>query len=493
MTTRYFDITDVLFYVKKESSISGIQRVSFEVIRRMVQRYGSEKVRVCYWDKGRRDYLAMPSDFVADMEEFDHDVLSTVFFGSKVRLLENTAPSLERYRSHRGKYWFHYAQRLLNAYRGNESHFLRAGATLEEWRSFRAGTSPRDKDYDLGRIPRSSVFGQARPGDQLVVLGGTWAIDGLEQALRRLHRDNGVEITQMVHDLIPIKTPEHIAGDFAPAFYHWLRTLPDYCSAFLANSRNTALDLKEFLVEVGSDHPVHTVPLAQEFVAAAESPPGAIHGPDGPYKRRVERTLLMRREILNLTKVPYVLVVGTVESRKNSWRLAQVWQRLCRDEGLEMPRLVFAGKRGWLNDDFDAMMTATGNLDGWVQFASRPTDAELRHLYENCLFTATVSLYEGWGLPIGESLHFGKTAVVADNSAMPEVGGALVEYCDAGSLESMTAAFRRLIADPAHRQALEAKIAATRLRRWDDVAGDLVELFSDEEDAAAERPRAASA
>ena len=77
-------------------------------------------------------------------------------------------------------------------------------------------------------------------------------------------------------------------------------------------------------------------------------------------------------------------------------------------------------------------------------------------------------------MPIGESLGFGKTAVVADNSAMPEVGGDLVEYCDAGSISSIAAACRRLIADPERRTALEAKIAATDLRGWDDVAADYI-------------------
>jgi len=123
-------------------------------------------------------------------------------------------------------------------------------------------------------------------------------------------------------------------------------------------------------------------------------------------------------------------------------------------------------------------MEASGNLGGWVQFAERPTDAELAYLYETCVFTAMVSFYEGWGLPIGEGLHFGKTGVVARNSSMPEVGGDMVEYCDAHSLNSIHAAVRKLIADPTHRAALEAKITATDLRSWDDVTLDFVNKLS---------------
>ena len=174
-----------------------------------------------------------------------------------------------------------------------------------------------------------------------------------------------------------------------------------------------------------------------------------------------------------------MLVVGTLESRKNLWRLVQAWDRLTREDGLEMPRLIFAGKQGWFNEDLMDWMRASGNLRGWVQFVEGPTDAELAYLYRNCLFTATVSLYEGWGLPIGESLGFGKTAVVADNSAMPEVGGDLVTYCDATSIASIADACRKLIAEPAQREALEAKIAATDLRGWDDVAADYIEALTE--------------
>jgi glycosyltransferase involved in cell wall biosynthesis len=49
-------------------------------------------------------------------------------------------------------------------------------------------------------------------------------------------------------------------------------------------------------------------------------------------------------------------------------------------------------------------------------------------LYQNCLMTVYPSLYEGWGLPIGESLHFGKLCLASDTSSMPEIAGGLIDY-----------------------------------------------------------------
>ncbi|MCX7561849.1 glycosyltransferase family 1 protein [Sulfitobacter sp. F26204] len=477
MKTHFFDVTDIVLYVEKETSVSGIQRVSFEVIKRMVDRHGTDHVRLSYWDRARRDYVSIPSGFIAEMDEFDPDILSAVFFGRGARSRQETPPTLERYRNRPLKYWFHYLRSSYHAARGNELHFNKHNSSIADWYDFKTGiaTEPEPKSYEMERTLVSKI---AQRGDRLVVLGATWAIDGLDACFEGLADKQGVEISQLIHDLIPIITPEHIAGDFAQEFYRWLKTSTGYCTSYFANSRNTARDLAAFMKEIGVERPIETVPLAQKFTVVEQKAVKAIKGPDGPYKARVDRTLGLRRDILNLSKVPFVLVVGTMESRKNIWRLAQAWQRMSREEGLNLPKLVFAGKPGWYNDDFNQLMQATGNLGGWVQFADRPNDTELGYLYETCVFTAMVSFYEGWGLPIGESLSFGKTAVVADNSSMPEVGGDMVEYCDAHSLDSIHAACRKLITEPDHRAMLEARIAAAKLRTWDDVTGDFVDLLS---------------
>ncbi len=475
MRTHFFDVTDIMLYVEKETSISGIQRVSFEVIKRFVERHGTKTVRLSYWDRTRRDYVSIASDFVASMEEFDPDVLSTVFFGRAARSRSETAPTLDRYRNRPLKYHFHFMRRSYHALRGNEAHFTKHDSSISEWRNYRADAlpEPEPRIRDLERVLVSQI---AKKGDRLVVLGATWAIDGLDDCFQRLKDRCGMSISQLIHDLIPIITPEHIAGDFSQEFYRWLKTSTGYCNSYFANSQNTANDLAAFMGEIGVTRPIHIIPLAQKFSVME---PAAMTAEPGTYKARVNQSLGMQRHILNLSKVPFVLVVGTMESRKNLWRLAQAWRRMIEEQTLDLPKLVFAGKPGWYNDDFNLLMQSTGNLGGWIQIADRPTDTELAFLYETCVFTAMVSVYEGWGLPIGESLSFGKTAVVADNSSMPEVGGDMVEYCEAHSIDSIYSACRKLIVDPDHRAALEAKIATTQLRTWGDVTADFVDILAD--------------
>ena len=467
----FFDVTDIALYVERETTISGIQRVSLEVIRRMVQRHGPDRVKLALWDRKAQSYVALEAGALTGMETFDADVLAQIFTGRAVRAAETVPRVLARYRTSRPKYVFHYLLTEVQAWRGNTRYFEKRGSTLEAW--------PRDKTQ--ARQASAGGLKAAAPtvrrpvreilsdGDQIIIMGPTWDMPELGTHLSMLKQDHGARVSLLVHDLIPLIKPAHIAGDFSKTFHDWLLGSGEYCARYFANSENTAKDLRQFLAEKQIELPVNVVPLAQAL-GAEPVPPAS----EGSFEARLNHIKGVRRHILRMAKTPYVLVVGTMESRKNLWRLLQVWARLAQDRDMDAPRLVLAGRIGWHIEDVQDMLRATSNLQGWVSIAERPSDRELAYLYENCDFTAMVSLYEGWGLPIGEGLSFGKTGVVADNSAMPEVGQDLVEYCDAHSISSIYQACRKLISDPTHKAALEAKIAQTALRNWDDVASDFV-------------------
>ncbi|MDF1726927.1 MAG: glycosyltransferase family 1 protein [Sulfitobacter sp.] len=466
--TLFFDITDILTYLRAESTISGIQRVSFEIIKRTCAQVGKDSVKLTFLDRASGEYLSVPPDVIIEMRDFDPLAFRQFFPEIKGRVVHEH-PTLKRYQGKALKYAFHYLKQSHAARTGNEKPFRRVGSSIAVWDEYYG------KQKTLQVTPRIPVSKIAKEGDALIVLGATWNTEGWEKRMVQLRDSNRMVVYQLVHDLIPLLLPGHINGDFARQFHTWLTTSMSYCSAYIANSRNTAKDLRSFLDHHGFYPPIKVMPLAQKFTI-----PEALAGDDldADLPKDLVKILQIKRETANIAKTPYVLVVGTRESRKNLWRLAVAWQRLVQDETIEMPKLVFAGRSGWLNGDLERLLESTGNLGGWVEIANAPSDAELEFLYENCLFTAMVSLYEGWGLPIGESLSFGKTGVVADNSSMPEVGGDLVEYCKADSIASIASAVRKLVSDPAHREALEARIAATDLRDWDDVTADLIEIVN---------------
>ena len=55
-------------------------------------------------------------------------------------------------------------------------------------------------------------------------------------------------------------------------------------------------------------------------------------------------------------------------------------------------------------------------------------DAELAAFYAHADFTVYPSRYEGWGLPVAESLANGKMCIASDASSIPEIAGDLIDY-----------------------------------------------------------------
>lgn len=80
------------------------------------------------------------------------------------------------------------------------------------------------------------------------------------------------------------------------------------------------------------------------------------------------------------------------------------------------PMLVLVGRSGWKIQQLGAFLDATGNVHGQVFQMGDASDGEVAWLYQHCQFTVFPSSYEGWGLPVGESLWFGKPVICFENS-----------------------------------------------------------------------------
>jgi len=156
-----------------------------------------------------------------------------------------------------------------------------------------------------------------------------------------------------------------------------------------------------------------------------------------------------------------VLCVGTIEIRKNHHLLLDVWeQMLATRPRATVPELVVVGRRGWLYDETYARLTRTPAFAGVVHLVEGATDAELAWCYEHAAFTCVPSFYEGWGLPVSESLAFATPCISSDAASLPEAGQGLTDLLDPYD----TAAWRDRICalwdDPAARAARADAIAA---------------------------------
>ena len=134
-----------------------------------------------------------------------------------------------------------------------------------------------------------------------------------------------------------------------------------------------------------------------------------------------------------------------------------MWRRMI-EEGDDPPHLICVGRLGWKSIGFISTVVENGYLGGRVHLLREICDADLKMLYSRCLFTLCPSVYEGWGLPVGEALAMGKICVCSDRASLPEVAGEFGVYIDIDDRDGSLAVIRGLLNDSAERARLEAEI-----------------------------------
>jgi len=143
-------------------------------------------------------------------------------------------------------------------------------------------------------------------------------------------------------------------------------------------------------------------------------------------------------------------------------------------ELLDSHRFVFAGKKGWLEEQH-ALPRALepARAAGKIMFTGFVGDEIKYALLAGAEATLYPSLFEGFGLPVLESLSAGTPCVASWSSSIPEVGGTLCSYFDPLSAADMLRATlemlgRRKIEGEALRQRCRAHAARFT---WDAAAG----------------------
>ena len=91
--------------------------------------------------------------------------------------------------------------------------------------------------------------------------------------------------------------------------------------------------------------------------------------------------------------------------------LLDLWHALGATSGAPLPVLVLAGRE---NLPGFAERARPLRAAGKLVLLDRPDDVELAWLYRHCRFTLFPSLAEGYGLPVAESLAFGKRCIASD-------------------------------------------------------------------------------
>jgi glycosyltransferase involved in cell wall biosynthesis len=197
--------------------------------------------------------------------------------------------------------------------------------------------------------------------------------------------------------------------------------------------------------------------------------------PEAPrpvFKRREDPELLWRLGI----EGAFILFVGTIEPRKNLRRLVEAFDQMLRNTSLS-PKLVIAGGKGWMMDDFFSLIEKKGLTDrvcltGYLQ------DEELCALYSSCTAFIYPSLYEGFGLPPLEAMACGAPVITSRTPALMETVGQAARLVDPENVDDIAHAMTELLSDEKAREHY-AELGKSHVKQfsWEKTALRTLEVY----------------
>jgi glycosyltransferase involved in cell wall biosynthesis len=436
----YFDITPAIRHIILEGNVTGIQRVEINIALQMAKNISNSYIS--FFNKELEKHQCCPAYSITEEYPPTRELilskfgaLESGFFPRKWAMKAILNRSQKRGLS---RAIFKFYILLLTVFNRKEYHSHFPKPVCE-------------------KIPLESVSDFSAE-DIVYVIGNVITAPDLIEPLRKLKKKGGIVI-QTIHDIIPLTQPNLVPSDAIFNFKNWIAKLPYYANNLVCVSDYTKKEFTKFF-DQSNFSSITTIPLAHEFIGYSR--------PSGP-KNSPSKIISPGER--------YILCVGTIEIRKNGANLLKAWKKVIEEFGGDTPHLVFAGKLGWHLESFYEVLNSDKLLKSFIRIIDKPTDDAIAKLYRNCMFTIFPSQYEGWGLPIGESLWFGKACISSNVTSMPEVGQDLVCYINPHDVDQIAVAVIDLLSNENKIYEWEEKISSSKLRIWSDVSKDISKLI----------------
>ena len=240
-----------------------------------------------------------------------------------------------------------------------------------------------------------------------------------------------------IHDLIPLRLPHTTMDDKATylALCQMIARRADHIAVVSETTRQDVIRL----LGVSEDRVTNTYQ--------------AVDLPEALTSRSQADITIELEGVFNLGWKDYFLHFGAIEPKKNLGRIVEAYLA----SGVETP-LVIVGGRAWLDEGETALLNQVMKDGG-------PSAQRIRR-YEYMPFSLLISLirgakatlfpslYEGFGLPVLESMALSTAVLTSTGGSLPEVAGDAAISVDPYDVQAMTRGLRALDADEALRDDL---------------------------------------
>ena len=274
-----------------------------------------------------------------------------------------------------------------------------------------------------------------------------------------LAKNKNISLTFFSYDLIPINHPEFNSSDFIKIYQKYMEI-----SLFSKNLWSIS-DTTQTELETYVQNSKHTNKSIYQWLPASQYTK-CEHGL--PFQIAGESA--------------YLLFVSSFEKRKNHLGFLDAL-RILKLQGIEIPKIVFVGGTGW---DETGILEGIKNLssDGLelVRLLNIP-ECCVGNLYQYALLTVYPSHFEGFGLPVVESLSYGVpvlTSNIGSTGELLKIPGTL--GFEAGNSNDMAEKLRIFLTNKDMQQELQAAAVSSKnaVGNWTEFGRKLYEFATTE-------------
>ncbi len=255
-----------------------------------------------------------------------------------------------------------------------------------------------------------------------------------------------------IHDLIFLRYPEFYKPIDRKIYYQKVKYACTAAHKIIAISNQTKEDIVEYF---------KINPEKIEVVFQSISP---------KYYERLNTKHLESK--YNLPK-KFILAVGTIEKRKNQLSLLKAIHKA----QLNIP-VVFVGKPTLYTTSLIQFITEK-KLEDRVRFLNNIKTTDLAGLYQKASLSVYISMFEGFGLPIIESMASGCPVITSNVSCLPETAGDAAVLCDPENIDEIGEKIKLLLENDSFRnEMIEKSKERSKLFHPEKYSQNLISLYS---------------
>lgn len=348
---------------------------------------------------------------------------------------------------------------ILDNYRTNILYYDNTLKTYQLLDNSEFGNFLKDiKNYNFKHKQEINLFQSSKECKIFFDIDSVWNTDIKRVQLYPELKSFNYKIVNFIYDLIPILYPDYLHKKTKKNFPNFLDAVFTYSDIVFfdsISSQNDFLNLKNDS-KIIRDIKTDIIYLGADFL------------------QKISKT---NHKYSSLLSKKYLLFVGTIEPRKKQVQVLKAFEVL--QKAYPELHLVFIGRVGWNVELFMDYLNTHPLKDKNIHHLYNIDDNTLNLFYKNAFIVTYISDYEGYGLPIAESLSHSNITITSKNSSMYEVGQDFADYLFHNTEDEIVTMVSSYLQNPkTYKKKKEYIKNHYKTPSWDDFYKQIVEKLS---------------